>query len=365
MNLPFSHKLPINKLASVFGSTSATYKFYWLIALIELVEEGNIEIPKRRIFSRMVSNSWYTINYFHISFGKQDNLQIAVESILEEVNLSNLKEDKIITKDVKKSLLESYLETSQNQKIINQLFHFDKNVPHWFLSSWFPKINNETDIQKKNRIYSDSKLFMNDSLYALHKDFIQINPIWVNYLKLNAKILKDFCYWNLSLFLQTRNPNVPDIPNKLIKPPVRNGLTKQTNEYWKNVFDESELGYIKCIFTDTKLYFDEKNFAIDHFVPHAFVSHDLIWNLIPIEKKFNSSKSDKLPIFEKHFDKFYDLQKVAFEINKHHNSKSKYMDEYLSIFPNIDSFEKEKFSNTIQPLITIASNNGFLYMKND
>ena len=44
MNLPISNNLPINKLASVFGSTSATYKFYWLIALIELVEEGNIEI---------------------------------------------------------------------------------------------------------------------------------------------------------------------------------------------------------------------------------------------------------------------------------------------------------------------------------
>jgi hypothetical protein len=197
----------------------------------------------------------------------------------------------------------------------------------------------------------------------LHNNFIEINPIWINYLKSNAKILKDFCYWNLSLFLQTRNPNVPDIPNKLIKPPVRNGLTKQTNEYWKIVF--KELGSIECIFSGTKLYFDEKNFAIDHFIPHAFVSHDLIWNLIPIEKITNSKKSDNLPLFNQHFDKFYDLQKVAFEINKHHNSKSKYMDEYLSIFPNIDSFEKEKFSNTIQPLITIASNNGFLYMKNE
>lgn len=86
MHLPKSNNLPINKLASVFGSTSATYKFYWLIALIELVEEGNIEISKRKIFSRMISNSWYTINYFHISFGKQDNLQIAVEKILKEEN---------------------------------------------------------------------------------------------------------------------------------------------------------------------------------------------------------------------------------------------------------------------------------------
>lgn len=352
MQLPHSQNLPIHKLASVFNSTSATYKFYWLIALIELVEEGNIEISKRKIFSRMISTSWYTINYFHISFGKQDNLQIAVEKILKEEEL---------TIDEKKSQLAYCLEHSVNKETINQLFHFDKNVPHWFLSPWFPKINNETDNQQKSRIYSDSQLFVNDCLYALHKDFIVINPVWILYIQSNAKVLKDFCYWNLALFLQTRNPNVPDIPNKLIKPAIRNGLTKQTNEYWKLVF--KELGSVNCIFTDTKLYFDEKNYALDHFVPHAFVSHDLIWNLLPIEKKFNSSKSDKLPLFNTYFDKFYDLQKLAFEINKQHNSKSKYMDEFLTIFPSIETFDKEKFSNTIQPLLTIASNNGFEYMQ--
>lgn len=351
MNLPYSNNLPINKLTSVFGSTSATYKFYWLIALIELVEEGNYEIPKKKIFSRMISNSWYTINYFRISFGKQDKLQIAVETI---------KKLEGITVDEKKYIIDYCLENSTNKKTINQLLHFDKNVPHWFLSSWFPKINNESDVQQRNRIYAESQLFLNDSLYALHKDFIVINPIWINYLKSNAKVLKDFCYWNLSLFLQTRNPNIPDIPNKLIKPGTRNGLTKQTNEYWKLVFNE--LGSINCIFTETKLVIEKKNYALDHFVPHAFVSHDLIWNLLPIDKRYNSSKSDKLPVFEKHFDKFFELQKVAFEINKQHNSKSKYMDEFLTIFPNIDNFEKEKFSNTIQPLITIASNNGFQFL---
>ena len=343
-DLPISNNLPVNKLSSVFGNTSATYKFYWLIALIELLEEGNIEISKRKIFSRMIINSWYTINYFHISFGKQDNLQMAVERILKEEKL---------TIDENKNKLKICLENSTNQETMNQLFHFDKNVPHWFLSPWFPNKN-------KSTIYEASLNFEEDCLYSLHKNYISVNPIWVNYLKLNAKIIKDYCYWNLALFLQTRNPNVPDIPNKLIKPAIRNGLTKQTNEYWKLVF--KELGSINCIFTNTKLYFDDKNYALDHFVPHAFVSHDLIWNLLPIEKKFNSSKSDRLPLFNKHFDKFYDLQKIAFDINKHHNSKSKFMDEFLTIFPNIDNFEKDKFSNTIQPLITIASNNGFLFM---
>lgn len=354
MNLPFSDNLPTNKLASSFANTSATYKFYWLIAILELVEIGQINIKKRDIFSRMISNSWYTVNYFHVSFGKQDLIQNAVEDILKFESLAI---------DIKKDNLISILENSNKIETKKSLEHFNLNVPHWFLSPWFPKLKDENNSNYKKRIYTYSQNFENGCLYSLYDDYIVINPIWISYLKSNSKILKDFCYWNLSLFLQTRNPNVPDMPNKLIKPPVRNGLTKQTNEYWKIVF--KELGSIDCIFTNTKLYFDEKNYALDHFVPHAFVSHDLIWNLLPIEKKFNSSKSDKLPLFEKHFDKFYDLQKIAFEINRHHNSKSRYMDEYLSIFPNIDSFEKEKFSNTIQPLITIASNNGFLYMKNE
>jgi len=302
----------------------------------------------------MISSSWYTVNYFHVSFGKQDLIQKAVENILKYENLSI---------DIKKQKLITILENSNKIDTQRTLNHFNLNVPHWFLSPWFPKLKDENNSNYKKRIYNNSQNFENKCLYGLFDENIIINPIWINYIKNNAKILKDFCFWNLALFLQTRNPNVPDIPSKLIKPVVRNGLTKQTNQYWKLVF--KELGSIDCIFTDTKLFFDEKNYALDHFVPHAFVSHDLIWNLIPIEKNFNASKSDKLPLFDKYFDKFYNLQKVAFEINKHHNSKSKYMDEYLSIFSNIDSFEKEKFSKTIQPLIIIASNNGFLFMKDE
>ena len=351
MNLPQSTILPVNKLSSAFRSTSATYKFYWLLAIVELVEEGHFKLEKRNIFARMISNSWYTVNYFHVSFGKQDNIQLAVEKIL---NIETL------TIDEKKQSLNLCLEKSQNKQTINELMHFDKNVPHWFLTPWFPKLPKETDSDHRKRIYTDSQSFFNDSLYGLHKNFISINPSWIPYLQNNSKIIKDFCYWNLTLFLQVRNPNIPDIANKLIKPAVRNSLTKQTNEYWKLVF--KELGFINCIFTETKLYFDKKNFALDHFVPHAFVSHDLIWNLLPIDKRFNSSKSDKLPRFEKYFDKFFELQKLAFDINKHHNSKSKYLEDYLSIFPSIDSFEKEKFANTIQPLLTIANNNGFLYL---
>ena len=74
MQLPFNPDISSSKLASVFRSTSATYKFYWFWAILEAIEEGKSTINKKEIFARMLSLSWYTVNYFHISFGKHDLL---------------------------------------------------------------------------------------------------------------------------------------------------------------------------------------------------------------------------------------------------------------------------------------------------
>lgn len=352
MNLPFSYSLPIQKLASSFAKTSATYKFYWLIGIIELVEKGDTNINKIDLFSRMIANSWYPINYYHLSFGKQDLIQKAVEKIMRIEKLAI---------DIKKTDLISTLEKSHDFKTIQTLNHFDKNVPHWFLSPWFPKIKGEKDSQRKQRIYLSSQIFENDCLYALHEEKIVMNPNWITYLKTNSRILKDFCNWNLTQFIQSRNPNVPDIPGKLIKPAIRNTLSKQRLKYWNIVF--KELGTINCIFTNNKLTIE--NFALDHFIPHAFVSHDLIWNLIPIDKSFNSSKSDKLPSIEKYFDQFFHLQKAAFEIVHSKYPNSKLIEDYLTIFPilnSINDFEYLRYKESIQPLISIAHNNGFSYL---
>ncbi len=322
------------------------------MAIIELVEEGKLTLSKRSLFARMISNAWYTVNYFHVSFGKQDLIQQAVRSILEQERL---------TIDVKKSPLLNVLENSELNTTLQTLNHFNKNVPHWFLSPWFSKVTGENDVTYKKRIYYSSQVFENDCLYALYDDHIIVNPKWIDYLKSNAKILKNFIYWNLTLFLQMRNPNVPDIANKLIRPPFRGSLTNQRKNYWDIVF--KELGTVNCIFTHTPLTLNQ--YALDHFIPHAFVSHDLIWNLVPINIRFNSTKSDKLPIMETHFDVFFTLQKTAFEIIHHHSPKNKLLEEYLSIYPDlisIQDFDYTRYKESVQPLVTIAHNNGFGYL---
>jgi len=78
-------------------------------------------------------------------------------------------------------------------------------------------------------VVEQSQFFKDDCLYSLNinnEKSIEINPLWEEYLITNNKILLDFAYWNLLQYLQTRNPNVPNIGNKLIKPIERGSFYK-------------------------------------------------------------------------------------------------------------------------------------------
>ncbi len=71
MNLPNSKILPIKHLSSIFKDTTNSYKFYWFIAILEEIKnKTEIKIPSSILIARMISNIWYPINFFRISFGK-------------------------------------------------------------------------------------------------------------------------------------------------------------------------------------------------------------------------------------------------------------------------------------------------------
>lgn len=341
--LPFSPDINNNALASIFNYTSATYKFYWFLAIVEEVESGNKEIQKDRLFARMISNAWYPVKYFRLSFGSQDHISQLINDFFNSTPIK-VSDDKA---EIRKCLIET-----KDITILKKLYHLDKNVPHKFLSPWFKG--------SKKSIYESSQLDFQNSIYHLFKNHIIVNDNWCDYIRLNAKIIKDFIYWNLALFIQARNPSTPDVINKLIKPAKRNSLTKQRNKFW-NIYLEKR-PETKCIFTNEPL--DLKNYHVDHFVPYSFVSHDLIWNLIPINSNFNTSKSNKLPLVKKYFDSFYKLQNDAIQVFGKSMPKN-FKEEYLSVFPNFEDNEQINYSqykDVISPLITVAHNNGFEYL---
>jgi hypothetical protein len=344
MDVPQDPNLPIHLLAACFNNTSATYKFYWFLAILHQVEQGKTEIPKQDLFADMVAQAWFTVNYFHISFGKQDKLQQAIEIIKMQEDLTIDTGRDVIRQRLAKSV------KSTTQKALN---YFNSEVPHRFLSPWFRAADTQT-------AYLLSQSFNANCPYALYKDHIVINSAWEGYLRRHAGILKGFCYWHLTLYLQSKNPNVPDIANKLIKLPIRKALTAQRKQFWDIVI--GELGKVDCIYTNRSLHIGD--YAVEHFIPYAFVSHDLIWNLIPADRSFNSIKCDKLPLLEQHFDAFFDLQKNAVAVMQYKAPKNKFLQDYLTLFPGLtpEYFNRQKFREQVEPLITIASHNGFEFL---
>lgn len=71
-------------------------------------------------------------------------------------------------------------------------------------------------------------------------------------------------------------------------------------------------------------------------------------------------------IWEKHFEPYFQLQKLALHTFWKINPGHKLLEDYLPIFPDLSALKdldertfRDRFKDTVQPLITIAKNNGF------
>ncbi len=348
--LPLDKSISISELSQVFNNTSATYKFYWFLAILEInVREGKSKIEIRDILIQMIVRAWFPVNYFKLSFGMGDNLHKNIEELIRQLNLPI---------DISATDLTKILRDNNNRDINNLISHFSQQVPYRFLSPWIT-YRSKSDTIKKSQQNQNNCIYKIDN----EKKNIEINPEWISYLKSNYMILQDYTYWNLTQFIQAKNPNTPNISNKLIKPIQRESLKAQ-REFWYIVFDE--LGTIDCIYTGNSL--TKKNFDMEHFIPWSFVTHNQLWNLVPADGSINSSKSNKLPKLEEFLEPYVTIQQVALEIVNRESPNNRVLEDYLVLGPDIktildysDNELLSSFRNVLAPLIQIAHNSGFQY----
>lgn len=349
MRLPDGKNISTSVLAQIFNNTSATYKYYWFISILNfVVREQRKRISFWEIIAAMIAEAWYPINYFKLSFGLSDSLYQQIVKLQEElkipIDLDKRDVRNIITREL------------DNPKVLALLKVFTLNVPYRFLSPWI-KFSNDRAVEERSR------LFEQDSLYAIYGEEIEINPRWVSYLNENYVILRDYSFWNLSVFLQKRNPNVPDIISKLVKPIKRESLIQQ-RRFWNSVIEDR--GSMNCIYTNLAL--TEEAYDLDHFIPWSFAPHNLMWNLIPVNSEINSSKSNNLPNLERYITPYSTLHYSAVKITYYRNPNNKLLEDYLSLYHSVgelvilpySSFES-LFRKLLFPLAQIAENMGYNY----
>ncbi|MEO8399693.1 MAG: HNH endonuclease domain-containing protein [Ignavibacteriaceae bacterium] len=361
MKLPISDSLPIKYLAAVFNNTTNSYKFYWFLGILECLKKFNSkEIFIQDVLTEMIAEVWFPINYFKLSFGKQDRLEKLVISLKDELKLE---------KDISKDDLINHLKNKSNKELINQLlFDLKRYVPFRFLSPWYNEsLRGLPDNNKNNIIYlSTNKNFNHPTERPIYKfsserTKIILSKEWFDYLIIHLSIIKAFTFWHLINYLQKNNPNVPNLPEKLF-PPLKRKLIVAKN-YWQKYLENFK--NVKCIYSNQVLSRD--NICIDHYIPWSYVAHDQLWNLLPVISKVNSSKSNNIPS-EIYLEKFLNLQFSAFQFSMKTNIISKKsLEDYSVIFNdtlnNIYSFKKKRFieilSDNIKPNMQIAINMGF------
>ena len=353
MQIPQSDILSTNAMNRVFDTTTATYKFYWLLVLLDMhVKEQKDAILALDVAARMVAYAWYPTQYFRLSFGKGDSMSKIIPDValLTGITVDDRLEDK---SDAISNAI------SENREVKKRVRILLNNVPFRFQKPW---IDTTDDYDMQHR----SQSFENYCLYSLTGSgeglTVTINPHWSNYLMTNYEVLRDFALWNLTLFLQSKNPNVPNISGKLLRPEEREPLTRQ-KKFWNKVIEIG--GPIRCIYKNTPLGRNE--YDLDHFIPWSFVSHNQNWNLIPADGSFNSSKSNRIPDLNYYLPKMAKVQHRALRLYIPQSGKrDDTLDEYYALGcspQDLIQMSDEQFLNvcrkTFSPLSQIAVNMGF------
>jgi hypothetical protein len=365
-NLPFQDKLPVERLASCFKNVTNSYKYYWFLAILEQLEKkpDASQFSVRDLALQMLSLVWYPLDFYKLSFGKQDSFKPIAETVSKYFHPNILPSAPDLYQQLQQELTLNELKSIANE--VQQLVRY---VPYRFQRPFVEKETRQLKDTQVNRAIVEltAKYFSSSDgmvmyRYIENEATIEFHPLWLSYLQRNLYTMRRFIYFELVCFLQKHNPHVPGLSEKLFRPRSRN-LSPAT-KFWKLYLQNNNY---TCPYSSISL--NATDFTLDHFVPWSYVAHDSLWNLLPVPQTVNSSKSNSLPSLPIYLSKFSSRQFQAFSflLSANIQGKSLLLEDYVQLFgqdlSGLHLAGEETFINklheTIRPLIQVAGNLGF------
>jgi hypothetical protein len=289
---PFSGKLapsrqvPVSTLSQLFRKTTNSYKFVYFLALLNQLEEHIGEpcpiLSFNSLMTEVLALAWYPHVFFKLSFGRQDKISIILDDITKVTGNALPSLSKQSHASLKKSI-RTFLQTRDTSLL--------RYVPYRLLTPFFQaELRGLKDCRKNATIQelSHRKFSSTQPLYRIWEHSIELHPSWIAYLHENLTIVRAWASWKWFHYLQTRNPHVPAVGQKLFPITKRASLGSQQS-YWNLVLEQTD---IPCLYSGDLI---THHHSLDHFLPWSFVLHDQIWNLFPVSPSANSSKSNHIP----------------------------------------------------------------------
>lgn len=362
--LPKSNDISIDKLSAVFRDTTNSYKFYWFLSILELLNSPSTKsniIEFESMYIEMLDMVWFPLNSYKLSFGKNDSFKKIETFILSQ----NINIDNSFNSDRIYKQLQNNLDHQQIKQLDSEIKKLVKYVPYRFIRPFFEtETRNLTDHEVNKNIIELSALKSannpNECPYYFEGDKIIINQCWVEYFRTNYVILKSYISFYLIKFLEKNNCNVAGLSEKISRPSARN-LSKYIS-CWKYYLAQSKNW--KCIYSNNII---TENFSLDHFIPWSYNTSDVNWNLIPTFKNINSSKSDTLPSLDKYLEEFTFRQYNFFHKISGIKEYNTIIDDYSQLFKKTnselleldESLFRDRLKNEIRLMSDHAKNMGF------
>lgn len=184
------------KLTQVFDTTTSTYKFYWLLALMDQIKLGKAyhTISFTEMVASMVGKAWNPITSGLFTFGKCD-------ALIQRVRLLIFKSE-LRVYDVEERVRKYIAENADEPAVMDLVDKMTKYVPYRFLYPWIGSGSN-SDSAACSRDFATYRC-----PYEISKKSIRINPAWVEYLTDHRVMIEAFAKMQLQLFLLDRKNNI-------------------------------------------------------------------------------------------------------------------------------------------------------------
>ena len=354
-------------LERMLGNNTASYKYYWLRAILDESRLYHGELSFERLAARMVAAAWYPVLYYRLHLGSRDALADVLVYAQQVCGLaSSASESEII-----KALV-----STDDERLQRRLLKLCDYVPYRFIRPFYSeRIHRELQGSPRDQVVNALVVRFNQEDMAgapyrfLTDGFgIELDPEWMAYFRDNRHVISGWLDMRLVSYLQARNPSVPAIPFKIRAPRVRE--LGPARRFWEEALADHQFIEIYSGQPFTADMFEERGpLSIDHFIPWSFVLHDEAWNLVPMFRNANSSKHDGLPSLDAYLrplcEQQFDALLTVRERERRHHAV---YESYLAIDPNAMRYERtagalESFtdavSRAIVPLHQIARNQGF------
>ena len=329
----YYNTLDIEGFSRMMKDPSYCYKFYWLEAIVQLISEDRKEASYDEIINEMISNAWYSVLEFHVHLSGiwgdgeiKDSLEKAVLKLHKLSDLSS-NASKV---EIKNKIVE------YNKELHGEKMTLTQNVPYKALSGFANRYSERIDLNSSagrmmayyNRINGiesplpytfgeqkglERKVIFHESWSQMIQDhMVSILGFGRKERKLSvifAVAILGWIQYEKVRWLQNNNPEVPGLVYKLA--PLDDKMRKlgHVRKLWEGVLDMTS---IVDVFKNEPI--KKEAYDVDHFIPWSFVMNDELWNLMPMDSSLNSSKSNRLPQWDKFFMRFALNQYTMYEL---------------------------------------------------